>query len=261
MARSLALDPAGNVYVTGQSRYKPSAPGRQGPPRAVTFSYSPTGQRRWKTVDTHGRTTTGNSIHYCGVPGAEGIIVTGVKIPAGQSYEHIHFAKLRTADGGVVWSRTPSSGAKASEWSLAAALDGRGAPVAAGYRMANSDMRGWLSGVSQVGREPWQSAYASTFQRPGLAEFDAVAVSADGGVLAAGSVVTGTPRPERQMPTTFLVRYSPVLPVAAPLDYVGAGSATSYDACNGVAIGDRGKYAVGVSAEGDDDSDAVLLRF
>ncbi len=62
------------------------------------------------------------------------------------------------------------------------------------------------------------------------------------------------------MPSAFLVRYSPVAPVTAPLDYVGANGATSRDACTDVAIGDRGKYAVGVSAESDEDSDAVLLK-
>jgi hypothetical protein len=260
-AMGVALDPDGNVYVTGQSRAKASGPGRQGPPRAVTISYGPTGQRRWKIVDRHGRTTSGSAIGYCGVQGAEGIVVTGVRTPAGQSYEHINFAKYRTADASLVWSRTPTSGTKSGEWALAAALDGSGAPVAAGYRIARGDMRAWLTGVSAVGRDVWQSGYSSTFQDSGIAEFDAVAVAADGGVLAAGRVTTDDPQFGRQMPTTFLVRYSPGRPVTAPLDYVGAGSATSHDACSDAAIGDRGMYAVGVSAEDDDDSDAILLKF
>jgi hypothetical protein len=260
-ARSVALDPAGNVYVTGSSRYGASIPRRQGPPRAVTISYSPTGQRRWTLVDKRGGTTSGSAVDYCALQGAEGIVVTGVRTPAGQSYEHIYFAMYRTADASLLWSRTPTSGTKSGEWSLAAALDESGAPVAAGYRIARSDMRAWLTGVSDAGRAVWQSAYDSTYQSAGIAEFDAVAVGAGGGLLAAGSVVTGYPRPEMQMPTTFLVRYSPDRPVTAPLDYVGAGSATSHDACKAVAIGDHGMYAVGLSAEGDDDSDAVLLKF
>ena len=63
------------------------------------------------------------------------------------------------------------------------------------------------------------------------------------------------------LPTTFLVRYSPGSPADAPLDYVGEGTATTHDACSAVAIGDRGMYAVGHAAEGDGDSDAVLLKF
>jgi hypothetical protein len=94
-----------------------------------------------------------------------------------------------------------------------------------------------------------------------MAEFNSVAVGANGGVLAAGRVMTDSPRPDRQLPSTFLVRYSPGRPVTAPLDFVGAGSATSYDACSDVAIGDRGMYAVGRTAVGDGDGDAILLKF
>ena len=261
-AMGVTLDPDGNVYVTGQSRHKASIPGRQGPPRAVTISYGPSGRRRWTLVDKRGRTTSGNAIEYCGVQGAEGIVVTGVRTPVGQSYEHIYFAKYRTADASLVWSRTPDSGAKWGEWSLAAALDGSGAPIAAGYRIARGDMHGWLTGVSDVGRDVWQSAYAEHLPECGHRR---VRRGGRGGRRRRpGRRQRGHGLPaglSRQMPTTFLVRYSPDRPVTAPLDYVGDGSATSYEACNDVAIGDHGMYAVGVSAEGDGDSDAVLLKF
>ena len=86
-------------------------------------------------------------------------------------------------------------------------------------------------------------------------------MAADGGVLSAGLTASGDMPDEGDKPTAFLVRYSPGVPVTAPLDYVGAGSATTYDSCSAVAIGDKGMYAVGRAAEGSEDSDAVLLKF
>jgi hypothetical protein len=71
-ARGVAVDPAGNVYVTGQSRAKPKNPRYSGPPRAVTISYGPAGRQRWIVVDRDGVTTTGNGLLYGGAPGAEG---------------------------------------------------------------------------------------------------------------------------------------------------------------------------------------------
>jgi hypothetical protein len=46
-----------------------------------------------------------------------------------------------------------------------------------------------------------------------------------------------------------------------PLDYVGAGSATTADLCTAVAIGANGMYAVGRQGSTTGDSDAVILKF
>jgi hypothetical protein len=255
-ARGIAADPAGNVYVTGQSRAKPTNPRYSGQPREVTVSYGPGGRQRWIVVDKDGRTTSGNGLLYCAVPGAEGVIVSGIKTPKRQRHEHVYFAKYRTSDGALLWSRTPTSGAREGEWSLDAALGPDGEPVAAGYR----DGDALLTGVSATGDLPWDSTFRSAFEMR-RAEFDAVTVAADGRVLAAGSTASGKQRWPRDVPTTFLVRFSSGLPVSAPLDYGGGGGATSFDACTGVAIGEHGMYAVGRRAEGRGDSDAVLLKF
>lgn len=87
-----------------------------------------------------------------------------------------------------------------------------------------------------------------------------MAAAADGRVLAAGETVSGEPE-DMEIPTTFLVRYSPGWPVTAPLDYAGAGSATAADTCTAVAIGDAGMYAVGRQSGLTGDSDAVILKF
>jgi hypothetical protein len=256
-ARGVAVDPAGNVYVTGQSRAKAKDPRYSGRPRAVTISYGPGGRQRWIRIDRDGVTTSGNGLLYGGAPGAKGIVLVGVKTPVHQHREHVYFANYRPGDGRLLWSRTPESGTRQGAWVLNAALAPDGAPVAAGYR----DGDALLAGVSATGGAPWRSTFASVFSNPRWAEFDGLAVAADGRMLAAGETASGEMPDEGDEPTTFLVRYSPGLPVTAPLDYVGAGGASSYQSCSAVAIGPHGMYAVGKAAEGSGDSDAVLLKF
>jgi len=255
-ARGVAVDPASNVYVTGQSRAEPKDPKYSGMPRAVTISYSPAGRQRWIMVDRDGVTTSGNGLLYGGA-GARGIVLAGVKTPVHQHREHVYFAKYRAGDGRLLWSRTPESGTPEGAWVLSAALSPDSAPVAAGYR----DGDALLAGVSATGSDVWRSTFASAFTSPRWAEFDGVVVAADGRLLAAGETASGESPEMGDTPTTFLVRYSASLPVTTPLDYVGAGSATTYDSCSAVAIGVKGMYAVGTAAEGSDDSDAVLLKF
>ena len=106
---------------------------------------------------------------------------------------------------------------------------------------------GYIAGVSASGGDAWQSSLASAFTNPGWAEFDAIAVSAGGAVLAGGWTQAAEPAKELwdYIPSAFVVRYSPAWPITAPLDYVGPGSATSQSRCTAVAIGAHGMYAVG----------------
>jgi hypothetical protein len=260
--RDVTVDPAGNAYVTGWSRAKPKDPRYSGMPRAVTISYSPTGRQRWIFVDKT-KDSTGAAIDYCGVAGARGVVLSGSGIPAGQHRGHLYFEKLRTSNGRVTWLRILGSGTKADAWPVAGGLDGTGAPVAAGlYQDGSGDgPQAYVAGASASGAAPWSSTFASAFDNPPWAEFADVAVGADGRVLAAGDTASGEMPEMGDTPTTFLVRYSPGWPVTAPLDYVGAGSATTYKSCSAVALGPHGMYAVGKAAEGSEDSDAVLLKF
>ena len=126
-----------------------------------------------------------------------------------------------------------------------------------------SGISGYIAGVSASGGDAWHSTLVSEFTDPGEAEFDAVAVSAAGAVLAGGW--TQAAEPAKQLwdfiPTAFAVRYSPAWPITAPLDYIGPGSATTQSKCTAVAIGANGMYAVGEQTGAAGDLDAVILKF
>ena len=258
-ARSVAVDPSGKVYVTGESRVPASKPGISGPPRVVTISYSPAGVRRWILLGGLNTFSSGSAIMYCDAQGAKGVVLAGWRYSGSPRSGHTFFTKYTTG-GGLIWSRTPTGGTRSDDWPEAAALDATGAPIAAGARQRPTD-QAWLTGTSATGREVWHSSFTSAFSNPGWAEFGSVAVAADGRVLAAGSTASGEMAELGDMPTAFLVRYSPGWPVTAPLDYVGSDSATTANLCTAVAIGANGMYAVGRQGSTTGDSDAVILKF
>lgn len=259
-ARSVAVDPAGNVYVTGNSRRRPDVPGRAGPPRAVTVKYSAGGARLWLAVVGQRQAGSGSAVMVS--PDARGVVVSGWRvIPAECWTVNLFFVKYDASSGKVAWMRTIGAGADANAGPAAAGMDASGAPIAAGSNNPSGRIEGYLAGVSSSGRDAWQSSFASAFSNPSLAEFADVAVSPEGAVLAGGYTQAAAWDVDGASPTAFLVRYSPGWPITAPLDYVGPGSATSQGRCTAVAIGADGKYAVGQQTGAAGDLDAVLMRF
>jgi hypothetical protein len=254
-ARGLAVSPTGTVYVTGWSNDK------DGTRRARTICYSAAGVQRWMASDTTRKSWSGAAaVMLSRVPGARGVIVSGYQ-GTHAGHEAYMFTKYRASDGNVIWKRILPNGAQASE-PHAAAIDGTGAPIAAG--MTNlTQGGGYLAGFSASGGDAWGSVLSSEFTNPGEAEFDALAVSAGGAVLAGGWTQAAEPAKELWdfIPTAFAVRYSPGWPITAPLDYIGPGSATTQSRCNAVAIGTAGMYAVGEETGIADGLDAVLVKF
>lgn len=260
-ARSVAVDPAGSVYVTGDSRRRPDVPGRAGPNRAVTIKYSAGGKRLWLAIVGQRRNAGASAIMVS--PDARGVVVSGWRdIPAEWVTVNQSFVKYDASSGKVVWMRMISGGAESNLWPAAAAMDASGAPIAAGLSNPPGIV-GYLGGVSSSGGDAWQSSFASAFSDFGWAEFADVAVSPGGAVLA-GGYTQAAPWDgdfEDPMPTAFLVRYSPGWPITAPLDYVGPGGATSLGRCTAVAIGAGGSYAVGQQTGAGGHLDAVLVKF
>ncbi len=262
-ARGVAVDAAGNVYVTGESRLKSRIPGKSGLPSTLTISYTPAGARRWiASVGRRHSWSGAAAVMFSNVSGARGVIVSGYQGDWASGNENLMFVKYDPASGKVIWKRTLASGATCEPH--AAAVDGSGAPIAAGMsNRSGSGIQGYVAGVSASGGDAWHSALSSEFGNPGWAEFDALAVGAGGSLLAGGWAQSAEPPSELSVstPSAFVVRYSPSWPVTEPLDYVGAGSATSDSKCTAVAIGANGMYAVGQESSTAGGLDAVLIKF
>jgi hypothetical protein len=254
-ARGVAVDPHGNVYVTGWSNDKDRTR------RAHTICYSPGGAERWSVRDATRRSWSGAAdVMVSSAPGARGVVITGYQGAHG-GRELLMFAKYSASSGKVIWKTILPDSAQATE-PHAGAIDGAGAPIAAG--MSNADgIQGHIAGVSAGGGDAWHSVLTSGFTDPGEAEFDALAAGSGGAILAGGW--TQAAKPSKKLwdyiPSAFAVRYSPGWPIVAPLDYVGPGSATTRSRCNAVAIGTHGMYAVGEQTNASGDLDAVLLKF
>jgi hypothetical protein len=261
-ARSVAVDPAGSVYVTGRSSGKPDVAGRLGPNRAVTIKYSRGGARLWLTSSGRRWQAGGSAVMVS--PDAQGVVLSGWREVPGECWTvNVFFAKHEASSGKVAWMRTIDAGFDANAGPVAAGMDASGAPIAAGTNNPSGAIVGYLTGVSSSGGDAWQNSFASAFDNPSLAEFADVAVSPAGAVLAGGYTQSAPwdGEVDNPMPTTFLVRYSPAWPITAPLDYVGPGDATSLGRCMAVAMGDDGKYAVGQKAGAGGHLDAVLMKF
>lgn len=255
-ARDVTVDEARNVYVTGRTSKRWSASDATNRPCSLLISYGPDGRRRWVRLDDAARMTSGSTVDYRSVEGAGAIFFSGTRRWAEDYGVGLLLRKLRT-DGKAEWRWAGEPGAPYAYRPAAAAVDGAGVHVVAGLVDGESGVRAFLSGISADGHDWWDSA----FDDPAWSRFASVAVGADGRMLAAGATASGSTSGKDYRPTAFLVRYSAGLPVAAPLDYVGDGGATSRDFCAATAVGDRGMYAVGQTARGDGDSDAVVLKF
>ncbi len=256
-ARGVAVDSRGDVFVTGWSDDTDNRARR-----AMTISYTPAGTQRWTARDhTPGSWSGAMDVMLSESAGVPHLVITGYQ-GSSSGDEVLMFTRYSAATGKVVWKRMLRSGAQAAE-PEAGAIDRSGAPVAVGSTNLMPRGGAFTAGVAPGGGKEWSSLLSSEFDTPGDAEFDAVAMSAGGAVLAGGW--TQCAKPAKQawdfVPTAFAVRYSPAWPITVPKDYVGAGDANSRNKCTAVAIGADGMYAVGERTNASGDQDAVLVKF
>lgn len=259
-ARSVAVDSAGSVYVTGNSRARPDVPGSLGAFRAVTIKYSRGGARLWLASTGRRRQAGGAAVMVS--PNGRDVVVSGWReVPGECATSNVFFLEYDASSGKAAWMRTIVTGVGDVAGAAAAGMDASGAPIAAGPNQTVGVAVGYLAGVSASGGDAWESSFASPFTNPSYAEFEDVAVSPGGAILAGGYAQAAPWDYEGPQPTVILVRYSPGWPVTAPLDYVGSGDATSQGRCTAVALGEDGKYAVGQKAGAGGHLDAVLVKF
>ena len=130
-ARSVAVDAAGSVYVTGNSRGRPDVPGRVGAPRAVTIKYSRGGAQLWLASSGRRRQAGGAAVMVS--PDAKGVVVSGWREVPGECWtSNVFFVKYDASNGKVAWMRTIVTDEGANAGAAAAGMDASGAPIAAG---------------------------------------------------------------------------------------------------------------------------------
>ena len=135
------------------------------------FAYGPAGAKRWAVRESKARAWSGAAaVMFSDVAGARSVVVSGYRGDRNTGDESLWFAKYRASDGKTVWQRSSPTGATAEP--AAAALDGTGAPIAAGMRNPSGNIEAYIGGVSASGGNAWSSSLASGFTNPGWAEFE-----------------------------------------------------------------------------------------
>ena len=175
-ARDIAVDPWGNVYVTGQSAQS-SSPGGDD---YVTIKYSPNGEELWtaRYDGTNGWTDGANAM---ALDESGNVYVTGFSSGIGYDYATVKY----DTDGNQVWVARYNNLQNDTNEATAIAVDHDGCVYVTGY----SDVGAYDWDYTTVkydpyGNEVWAMAYAG----PGNGQDEPVAIAVDpiGDVVVTG---------------------------------------------------------------------------
>ncbi len=242
LAGDLALDGAGNVYVTGDSQ------GTTTGADVLTLKYDPAGHRRWA------RRWDGGS----GDDGGSAIAVTkaGAVYVAGTSASGSGYATLLlkyTTGGSWLWSREASSGGATDDYYHDVATLANGDVVAVGsYYDGTADLADAIvTRYAPTGAVRWSQLYNGPDSLNDMA--DHVARGPAGAIFVSGrsqGATTGT--------DILTLKYSGAGHLRWARRHSGAGAGGDSD--TGLIVGGRSVYVAGYQQAGSTD-DGVLLRY
>jgi uncharacterized delta-60 repeat protein len=170
-AISLAVDAAGNVYVTGTSNSN-----------YATIKYSPTGQQLW-VATYNGSANSMDDPKEVEVDAAGNVYVTGYSIGTGTSYD---YATIKYApNGDQLWVARYNGAGASNDQASALAVDATGNVYVTGASYGRFDYI--IVKYSPSGAQLWEAAYSGTGNGNGAATD--IAVDASGNVLVTGQSI------------------------------------------------------------------------
>ncbi|MFC6226064.1 SBBP repeat-containing protein [Hymenobacter artigasi] len=227
LATSIAVDNAGNSYVTGTS-----SGSTVGSNRLVTIKYSPAGQQLWLSEYSGGQASA------IAVDNAGGVYVAGTK---NGDYVTIRYA---AATGAQTWASTYNGPANGYDIVTALAVDNAGVYVTgASGGGASGDDYATVRYASATGAQTW----ASTYNGPGNGPDAPYGIALDD---AGGVYVTGVSSGGTSGDDYATVRYAAATGAQSWASrYNGPGNGP--DAAYGIAVDNAsGVYVTGLSSGG-----------
>ena len=242
---SLAVDAAGNVYVTGSSQ------GQGSSYDYATLKYSPSGQQLW--VARHNGTGNSDDLAADIALNAAGrVVVTGTSYQgASESYDYVTLSYEGTS-GQVSWQARYSGASGSDDLPSAVALDELGNTYVTGSSYAGGQSDYVTLKYAANGQLQWQTRYNGPVSGYDLARD--LAVDAMGNV-----VVTGTSEAAFSYDYAT-VRYSPIGQAQWVARYNGAGN--GYDEATALALDATGNVVVtGYADAGAENWDYVTFKY
>ena len=173
-AISVAVDAAGNVYVTGTSNSD-----------YATIKYSPTGQELW-VARYNGSANTMDNPNEVAVDAAGNVYVTGFSIGTGTSYDYATIKYSPT--GQELWVARYNGSGASNDQASALAVDAEGSVYVTGATYGRFD---YLTvKYSASGQQLWEAPYSGVGNGNGTATD--IAVDASGNVLVTGQSIGTT---------------------------------------------------------------------
>ncbi|MEI6948751.1 SBBP repeat-containing protein [Paraflavisolibacter sp. H34] len=244
-AKAVAVDAAGNVYVTGESTGNPTIFDY------ATVKYSASGVLLW-TARYSGPGTGQHRATALAVDAAGNVYVTGQsRGTASEDYATVKY----NAAGVQQWAARYNGPANSSDFARALAVDGSGNVYVTGHSFSTAGRFDYLTvKYNAAGAQQWEARYDG----PGhdLDEAHALAVDGSGNVYVAGQSAGSS-----SFPDYATVKYSAagVQQWAARYDGPVAGS---FDAANALVLEAAGNvYVTGQSDGGGSFSDYVTLKY
>jgi len=250
---AVAVDAAGNTYVTGTSRYHIDL--MESWSRIVTVKYSPTGDELWVKEYQLGQRNGANDI---AVDDQGGVYVTGYSTGEGTGIDYVTI-RYNASTGEESWVSHYNGPDNHNDAARAIVVDNQGGVYVTGSSYGpesyiSTSQYATLRYDAATGAQTWVQRYSG--EQNGFDEANAIAVDNQGSVY-----VTGFSSGSSTVHDFATIRYDAATGTQRWVQrYNGGGN--SYDVANAIAVNNRGSvFVTGFSAAEDAMSDYTTVRY